>query len=257
MTATDPTHRVLRDAIRNSWGSLCNQLEWCSYVFIVGCTFDNAIEEHIKEEHVKYNDVLKEPFLDTYNNLTLKSIFVLKHFVTQRVRLRYLLKVDDDSYVNILGLQRVLKENNQESNTKRSIYGYLQRGLRSHNWLPKVHRPTFETINDEKLQKWIVPRYLYRKRLFPQFIAGAGYLVERQNAECILNASQTISFIHLEDVYITGLCALKCHLKRVHHSGFKARKNAAPQLSISQSDVLIHYVSGSTIKYLHELTMNF
>ena len=257
MTASNPSHKAFRDAIRSSWGFVCKQVEWCSYVFIVGCTFDNVIENQIKEEHLKYNDILKEPFVDTYNNLTLKSIFALKHFVTQRVRLRYLLKVDDDSYVNILGLQKMLKENIKETSNERSIYGYLQRGLKAHHWLPKVHRPTMETIDDEKIHKWIVPRYLYRKRLFPQFIAGAGYLVERENAECLLSASQTVSIIHLEDVYITGLCALKCHLKRIHHAGFKARKDATTQLLISPFDVLIHYANESTMKYLHNLVLRF
>ena len=93
--------------------------------------------------------------------------------------------------------------------------------------------------------------------MFPQFIAGAGYLVERQNAECLFSASQTVSIIHLEDVYITGLCALKCNLKRIHHAGFKARKDATTQLLISPFDVLIHYANESTMKYLHDLVVRF
>ena len=255
--ASDPSHNALRDAIRSSWGSLCARNDWCSYVFIVGCTSDDIIESQIKEESLVYKDILKENFHDTYNNLTIKSIFILKHFVIQRVRLRYLLKVDDDSFVNIAGLQKMLKDNVQQTSQMKSIYGYLQRGVRAHHWLPKVHRPTLDSINDEKIHKWIVPRYMYRKRLFPQFIAGAGYLVERENAECLLSASQTVSIIHLEDVYITGLCALKCHLKRIHHVGFKARKDSTTELSISAYDVLIHYVNESTIQNLYELSLNF
>ena len=34
---------------------------------------------------------------------------------------------------------------------------------------------------------------------------------------------QTIPIVHLEDVYITGLCASSCHLRREHDKGFKAR----------------------------------
>ena len=34
---------------------------------------------------------------------------------------------------------------------------------------------------------------------------------------------QEISLIHLEDVYLTGLCAEACKIARKHHSGFKPR----------------------------------
>ena len=256
-SATSPKHKSLRNSIRSSWGSLCRRMEWCSYVFIVGFSLNNMIETQIKEEYFEYRDILKEPFADTYNNLTLKSVFILKHFVTHRVRLRYLLKVDDDSFVNIFGLGNMLKQNVQYTSLTKGVYGYLQRGLKEHHWLPKVHRPTMESLQDEKIRKWIVPRYMYRKRLFPQFIGGSGYLVERQDAECLFSASQTVSIIHLEDVYITGLCALKCHLKRVHHVGFKARKDSLSKLSISPLDILIHYTNVSAIQSLHDQTMHF
>jgi hypothetical protein len=38
-----------------------------------------------------------------------------------------------------------------------------------------------------------------------------------------LNNFQDIPLIHLEDVYLTGLCAEACKISRKHHSGFKPR----------------------------------
>ena len=120
-----------------------------------------------------------------------------------------------------------------------------------------MHRPTTKSLQNEELQKWIVPSYLYRKRLFPQFLAGAGYLVARKDAQCLLNTSQIVSIIHLEDVYITGLCALKCNIRRIHHRGFKARRDANPEKILSQSDVVLHYANESVIEYLHQQTLEF
>ena len=245
----------MRERIRTTWGLLCKKVEWCSYSFIVGYSDDTTSEDQINKEHLLHKDILKEPFIDTYNNLTLKSIYLLKHFVVQRLRLKFLLKVDDDSYVNILGLRKLLKT--LQSNPKKGIFGFLQKGSKSSHWLPTVHRPTTNSLQDEQTRKWIVPKYMYRRRLFPQFLGGSGYLVERQDAQCLLSTSQIVSIIHLEDVYITGLCALNCHLRRIHHEGFKARKESIPKMTLSQFDVLIHYTNESVMQYLHDQTLQF
>ena len=180
----------------------------------------------------------------------------MKHFVVHRLRLKFLLKVDDDSFVNIFGLKYML--GSIKTHPIKGLVGYLQKGLKSNHWLPTVHRPTRNTLDNEQVQKWIVPRYMYRKRLFPQFLGGSGYLVDREDAECLLRTSQVISIIHLEDVYITGLCALKCHLKRIHHPGFKARKYAhLNDIVLSRYDILTHYVNESVIQHLHDQTQHF
>ena len=212
----------------------------------------------IRNESVHHKDILQEPFIDSYNNLTLKSVYLLKHFVHQRTRMSFLLKVDDDSFVNILGLHQMLRNLKQKNNLLgKGLIGFVQKGLKSNHWLPTVHRPTTKSLQNEELQKWIVPRYMYRKRLFPQFLAGAGYLVARKDAQCLLNTSQIVSIIHLEDVYITGLCALKCNIRRIHHQGFKARRDAILETIISQSDVVLHYANESVIERLHQQTLKF
>ena len=53
--------------------------------------------------------LLQENFVDSYNNLTLKSMFMLK-FVTGLIEsapagvIKFLLKVDDDCFVNVKSL---------------------------------------------------------------------------------------------------------------------------------------------------------
>ena len=46
-----------------------------------------------------FGDLLQSPFVDSYNNLTLKSLFILKYFTQSTYRT--LLKTDDDSYINL------------------------------------------------------------------------------------------------------------------------------------------------------------
>ena len=58
----------------------------------------DLLEQEANENH----DLLQEDFIDTYNNLTLKSMFVLKFVQNLSTdSIKYLMKVDDDSYVNL------------------------------------------------------------------------------------------------------------------------------------------------------------
>jgi len=45
--------------------------------------------------------------------------------------------------------------------------------------------------------KWLVPKYMYAKEFFPQFISGSGYIMSLKAAECILQKSQVFPNIIL------------------------------------------------------------
>ena len=89
-------------------------------------TFNSSGE--LEEEQETYGDILQESFVDSYNNLTLKSIEILKYFVESSDTLgnKFLLKTDDDSYVHLeslwdLAKSRLVKKSN-------NLMGYLQLG---------------------------------------------------------------------------------------------------------------------------------
>lgn len=47
-------------------------------LFLLGQTPDNETQAKINTESESYGDVIQESFLDTYNNLTLKTVMMLK-----------------------------------------------------------------------------------------------------------------------------------------------------------------------------------
>lgn len=61
------------------------------------------------EENYEYGDIIQEKFHDTYNNLTLKSVMMLKWVTTNCPHATYLMKTDDDMYINVEGLVKALK----------------------------------------------------------------------------------------------------------------------------------------------------
>lgn len=48
-------------------------------VFLIGQTKSNATQLSVYEESEMHNDVIQESFLDSYNNLTLKTVMMLKY----------------------------------------------------------------------------------------------------------------------------------------------------------------------------------
>lgn len=62
----------------------------------------------IVDENDEYGDIIQETFHDTYNNLTIKSVMMLKWVTNYCPRASYLMKTDDDMYINIKNLLRAL-----------------------------------------------------------------------------------------------------------------------------------------------------
>ena len=60
---------------------------------------NTSLQKKVVEESEMFGDLLQSPFVDSYNNLTLKSLFILKYFAQSTYRT--LLKTDDDSYINL------------------------------------------------------------------------------------------------------------------------------------------------------------
>ena len=83
----------------------------------------------MKAESLRHGDILQDNFQDTYNNLTLKSMFALKYaeeFVTERAD--WVMLVDDDSYVNIPALLEFLNQTVSKDEGRDYIIGKVGYG---------------------------------------------------------------------------------------------------------------------------------
>jgi len=251
-----PKNKELRSEVRRTWGGACKTVHqsWCSVIFVLGEFDDNEVQSKLEEESAEHGDILQETFQDSYNNLTLKSIFILKYYVGAADNLgnKFLLKTDDDSFVHLEALWDLAKS--RMAKKSNNLIGYLQLGLKKHHYLPLAHKPTRSNLKRKAWVKWLVPTYMYNKRFFPQFLSGSGYLVTQTGAECLLLKSKTIPIVHLEDVYITGLCASSCHLRREHDKGFKARPmDKISEYQLQTSDIVLHYTSGKMDRFSQQV----
>lgn len=175
-------------------------------VFLLGLPSqdnDTEIQDKIEEEVEKYGDIIQEGFIDSYNNLTLKSIMMLK-WVTNNCKesVRYILKTDDDMYVNVPNLIQNLKNRSKvRDRTKPQELEYLLIGD-----LICGARPVQDVGS-----KWYSPRYMYGARVYPRYLSGTGYALSAPTAKALYKAALTTAYFHLEDIYITGICSVRAH----------------------------------------------
>lgn len=49
-----------------------------------------------------------------------------------------------------------------------------------------------------------MPKYIYEGKVYPNYLSGTGYLMDRRTAVLLYQTALTTPLLHLEDVYITG-----------------------------------------------------
>uniref|UniRef100_F7BIY0 Hexosyltransferase n=1 Tax=Ornithorhynchus anatinus TaxID=9258 RepID=F7BIY0_ORNAN len=188
LICTKASEKEQRDSIRKTWG---NESLVAGYLvvrlFMLG-NHDPIYTPGIQNESKEYHDIIQQNFLDTYNNLTLKVTMGMEWVTTYCPHANFVMKTDTDMFVNTEYLiQKLLVT---ISPTRLFFTGCVMRN----------HKPI-----RNKQSKWYMPVEVYPQDRYPDFCSGTGYVFSASIAEKILNASLSIKYLHLEDVYV-GLC---------------------------------------------------
>ncbi|CAC5409698.1 B3GALT1 [Mytilus coruscus] len=194
-----PTNVLQRKTIRNTYLTDL-QKKPLNYVFVLGKTDDPRMEENIKKESDFYNDIVKFDFFDSYENLTIKSVMAFKWAVWNCEHARFVLKVDDDVWINTGALLRA-----SESSPFISYIG----GFRYNDAEPvrKTHHKHF--VSEQE----------YQSEKFPPYCNGPSYIMTIQTAEDISIVADYLPFLHMEDVFI-GLCIQTLNYTVTHNPKF-------------------------------------
>lgn len=185
---TAPDHFQHRTRIRDTWGHF-KSLPNISVAFLIGKSDDDLIENGLLFENEIYNDIIRSDLVESYKYLTLKSISMLEWMSKKCHHAKFLLKIDDDVFLNVPKALHLVEEKMTET---RKIYGYLV----------KDSGPS--RSNDSKYFV-SVPEYKLKK--FPTYVLGAVYLIKSDVTYEIFKKSLETQFFKLEDVFITGLVA--------------------------------------------------
>ena len=156
------------------------------------------------EESATYRDIIQEDFVDSYNNLTLKTIMAFKWASLKCTVAKFFMKTDDDMFVNLNSLKDAV--------TKYSFV--LEKGIGGYCNLSR------EPIRS-KTEKWSVTYEMYPNKLYPPYCSGTGYVTSMNVVEKVYKVSKDVPFIYLEDVYVS-LCLNRLGLNATHLPGFHA-----------------------------------
>ncbi len=112
---------VKRDLVRRTWAGPLMELEWIQIIFLIGSTptEDKVVKGRIEKEKNQHGDLVQVDVVDTYANLTLKSVAMLHWAKSRCPGAELVFKCDDDNYVN----WNTLKDYLPGFNDTRSIYG--------------------------------------------------------------------------------------------------------------------------------------
>lgn len=220
-----PTHLEARMAIRQTWGHF-GQRNDISILFMLGATLDSKVESILKREQKTYNDLIRGKFFDSYSNLTLKTISTLEWVDSYCSKVKFLLKTDDDMFINVPRLQAFTIKHSRDKNV---IFGRLAK-----KWKP---------IRNKK-SKYYVSQTQFKHTVFPDFTTGPAYLLSSDVVRKLYDAALNQTYLKLEDVFVTGIVADKLGIKRTHASEFLNKKISYSACNV-QRGISIHMVKYS------------
>lgn len=216
-----PAHRDARLAIRQTWGHFGSRRD-IAIAFLLGAVGPQT-DDAIAAENYMYNDIIRGRFVDSYNNLTLKTISMMEWVDEHCPRASFILKTDDDMFINVPKLLAFVEKHSAD---KRTIYGRLAK-----KWKP---------IRNKKSKYYVSPQQ-YGPSTFPQFTTGPAYLMTHDCVHDLYVRALNETYLKLEDVYTTGIVAQKLGIKRVHVNEFLNRRIAFNQCNIKKA-ISLHMI---------------
>ena len=94
-------HFERRSLIRKTWATWGDeQKNWVQVVFLVGLSSASDETQRLVNESSLHGDLVQVNVIDSYSNLTLKSVALLHWTHTHCQSAKWILKCDDDLYVN-------------------------------------------------------------------------------------------------------------------------------------------------------------
>lgn len=191
-----------RTAIRNTWGSPTHLERLKSkLVFLFGATTDEQLQSRVLNESRHFRDIIQEDFLDTYKNLSLKSVALLKWVTANCLSAKFVLKTDDDMFINTEMLYKTLLQ----TKPVWSILGVIIVGARP--------------VQDKK-SKWYTPTEDFPQRVYPKYCSGTAYVISTDLVPSLYNVTLYTPLFWLEDIYITGICGGKLQPRYLAGKGF-------------------------------------
>ena len=206
IVSSSPNKRVnagRRDVIRKTWGNVeetlvPNDVIW-KVVFVMGKPRNAEMNQVIMAEHRSRRDLLIGDYKDEYRNIVMKLLMAFQW--ASKIKCSYVLKTDDDVYIEIPKLIEWLTKRSDEH----SLYGgILYQG---------------EVVRDKTHRHYVKKDDLSLEH-YPMFCKGSMFVLSWNLIPKMVGFSRHIKRIGPDDAYI-GLLAFQLDIKPVEIQGFQ------------------------------------
>lgn len=205
LVVTSPKHFETRSFIRSTWGTKALQQRFKFQVIFMMGQQDVSVDynpghdfflSRLEKERLQHEDMISGGYIDTYANLTLKSMSIL-YFTAQsmaRMSKTIFMKMDDDV---VFDVYEFVKRSELVNNTDRFADGFACNVI---NWAGVIR---------ERGHRWFVSEENWSDWNWPSYCDGPVYLFYPIAAHRIVEVLRPgqMKFIWIEDAFVTGVLA--------------------------------------------------
>ncbi|XP_059173747.1 beta-1,3-galactosyltransferase 5-like [Physella acuta] len=215
------TRAETRDLIRKTWLRASETNSWphvvlgenIKHIFLFGFQ-NNSKDKDLKSlqtESVLNNDVVMADFVDSYRNLSVKMLVGLQWTLKYCSRTRFVLKVDEDTFINMPLMVQLLKHVTRDFNGDVFTIG------RRH--------PSPRPLVVRHPHRWGVGYDEYPLEYYPQYTIGAAYALTMPSIAPLLSTAAHVRLISPEDAFINGILAKTAGVARLAADSFASDNN--------------------------------
>lgn len=235
-------------------------------IFVIGQPREAVLQDKLEEESVTYHDIVVADFVDSYRNLSYKALTAMHWIREYCLGAKYIVKTDDDVFVNIFALDRFLNHavqaaervrggtesskkeksgegpESKESGSGKTLLEEASKRLKRAR--PEIQCLVWEgmTVLRDKKSKWYVDPREYSNRTYPPYCSGNAFLMTWSTAHALLHASTVTPFLWVDDAYLTGVLAKAAKVTFVkRNSLYELNGNKFVESLIKGEKVFLHH----------------
>lgn len=175
--------------IRETW-KFYEAFNTIKIVFLTGKTFNESVENDVKIESDKFDDLLRIDILDNPQNSSSKSVAMLEWTLKKCQYARYLVKTVDTSFLNIPEILTWI----HNAKYQRKILGTIMKNV----------RPIRQSTDQKD-----VSEAQYSGEFYPPYINGVIYFITIDLIKDLYYTALETPFFPLEDVFLHGFVSLR------------------------------------------------